>query len=100
VERSFVKEKTFNSGKTILTVSCHADTLLEFIRQHTNAKGYINFGISKTKEVGKYGQTHCLWLDTWEPNKEGQPRAAASAPRAAARPASKPATEIPDDVPF
>jgi hypothetical protein len=67
VPKSSVKERQFPSGGSVLKLSFHASTLIAFVRQHANAKGYINLGVSERKQPGQYGDTHCVWLDTWEP---------------------------------
>lgn len=69
VPRSSAKQITFQSGKTIMKVSFHAQTMIDFLKQHANEKGYVNLGLSERKEPGKYGDTHCLWLDTWKPTQ-------------------------------
>ena len=70
--KTSAKQVTFNSGKSILKLGIHAETMIEFLRQHANEKGYVNLGISERREVGQYGDTHCVWLDTWKPNQQRQ----------------------------
>lgn len=50
-----------------IKLSGKADKVIEEIRKHTNEKGYINLEILKRKEPGKYGETHYVKVDTWEP---------------------------------
>ena len=40
--------------------------------ENVNEKGYVNLVMNQRKQVGQYGQTHSLSIDTWVPNKEGQ----------------------------
>lgn len=90
------------TGNSILKLSFKADAFIAFINQRKNAKGYVNLGISKRKEVGKYGETHTVWLDTWEP-KNLQSGDGTSPPVAAGKPDTKPAAPNPvddDPVPF
>lgn len=67
VPRATCKETTFRDGGTLLKVGFHVDTLVEFVKKHANEKGFVNFVISRRKEVGKYGETHSLAVDTWTP---------------------------------
>jgi hypothetical protein len=70
------KQITFEkSGKTILKLSIKADAMIDFINQHKNEKGYLNLGISERREIGKYGETHTVWLDTWKPTKTTEQKA-------------------------
>jgi len=68
------KERAFRDGGTKLNVSVKADELVRFAQQHANERGYVNLTISKRREVGKYGDTHSVTLDTWVP----RPRAGAA----------------------
>ena len=40
--------------------------VIQFIQAHTNERGYLNLNISKRNEVGQYGDTHSISLDTWK----------------------------------
>ena len=64
------KEITTSLG-TLMKLSFHAGKMIEFIRQHANEKGYVNMGMSPRREVGQYGETHSVWLDTWKPTQQG-----------------------------
>lgn len=35
-----------------------------------NEKGFVNIILSKRKELGKFGETHTVYLDTWKPNSQ------------------------------
>lgn len=76
VPKSSVKEVTFQSGKSILKLSLKAKEVAGFLMANANDKGYVSLGISQRKAVGQYGDTHCLWLDTWkpDPNRQRQPQ--------------------------
>lgn len=68
-----VKEIQLKSGG-ILKMGINKEKFLEHIKSiPANEKGYINLGISQRKEVGKYGDTHSVWLDTWKPEQRQQP---------------------------
>lgn len=110
VPRSMCKLIETRSKKQIMKISVHADSLIEFLKKHKNARGYVNFGVTELKAEGRFGQTHCMWLDTWTP--EGQPRATQQQTQqgfanmrkaTAAAPPSTPAEKPQDDqedVPF
>ncbi len=68
-----VKEKKFANGNAILKIGVNVDKLMAQLSQHRNAKGYVNLAISARKTVGQYGDTHCVWLDTWEPTRRDVP---------------------------
>ena len=94
------KKVTFQSGKSILKIGINVEKFKAFLDTHRNAKGYVNLGISERKETSQYGETHTVWLDTWQPD----------AAKAAPRPAATPTTPKPpiagdgppenDSVPF
>ena len=69
----FVKEHEFKDGGTMLKMSCKVEKLVAFLNQHVNSKGYVNMNISRRKEVGQYGDTHSVVLDTWEPKPKVEP---------------------------
>ena len=83
------KEVHFQNGNSILKLGLKADEVCAQLQSMKNDKGYVNLGISARKEVGKYGDTHCVWLDTWKPEPK------ADVPRSS-NPASKYA---PDNAP-
>lgn len=95
VPKCSAKQITFASGKTIIKLGIHADTMIAFLKANQNAKGYVNLGISYRKETGQYGDTHSVWLDTWQPDKVTErTQPATVAPKAAPQP------DKGDDVPF
>ena len=110
------EEKTFSTGKTVLKLQFKAEELIEFAKKHANSRGYLNLGISRRRQVGEYGDTHCCWLDTWEPRQDagssGGRQDTSPTPKTQPRPVSAPAKAIPaggiddadvptaDDVPF
>jgi hypothetical protein len=82
-------------GKYGIRISGNADKVIEEIRKHTNAKGYINLEVKERREEGKYGQTHYVVVDTYQSRNDEQ---AASPP-----PASQQGWAAPtegDDFPF
>lgn len=97
VPKTSAKLIRFQSGKEVLKLNGHAETLAEFIRAHANERGYITLGISALKPENQDDRrTHSVWLDTWKPGDRHQ---AGQAPR----PESKPAQTYKapdDDVPY
>ena len=66
----FIKEKTFDTWSK-LNMSIKVSDFVEFLKEHENEKGYVNFNISKRRQPSEYGVTHSCELDTWKPeNKE------------------------------
>lgn len=88
VPKSSAKEKKFDNGGSIIKLGFKADTLVEFINQHKNAKGYINFTVGQRKTPSQYGDTHSVALDQFEPKSEQ-----------AAQPSYTPPTDG-SDIPF
>ena len=60
------KEKIFANGGSVLNIGIKAEDLTQFIEAHTNERGYLNVNIIKRNEVGQYGDTHSISLDTWK----------------------------------
>jgi len=48
----------------------------EFIDLHENATGYVNLQMTKRRDVGKFGETHTVTLDTWSPTPRTEPPSA------------------------
>lgn len=65
-EKIYVKA-TVKESKYGLKLSGKAEDVIEQIKAHTNPKGYFNWDINPRKEKGKYGETHSVSVDTWEP---------------------------------
>ena len=59
------KEKNGNFGP-FHSISFSAEDL-EVLMQNLNAKGYVNLNMNKRREPSRFGQTHSLVIDTWEP---------------------------------
>lgn len=79
-----IKVKT---GKFGLKVSGKTEDIIKELQQHTNDKGYVNLEIKERKTAGKYGETHSVTVDTWQPNRTAENNTA-------------PAKESTDDLPF
>ena len=103
VPRSSAKQVTFPSGKSIIKLGFHVDTMIEFLKNNANEKGYVNLGVSERRQVGERGDTHCVWLDTWKPGQT-KPEQPKPLPRedvqAGLREVAKSINTKSDDVPF
>ena len=69
--RCSAKEKTFPNGGSVINVGIKVADLIEFANKHGNARVYLNLSIGARREVGQYGDTHSVTLDTYEP--KGKP---------------------------
>lgn len=70
-DKIYVQKVSVKKGKFGLRFSGKAEDVIAQIKQHTNSKGYFNWNINERKEVGKYGETHSVTVDTWEPANQG-----------------------------
>lgn len=75
-------EKTFADGGSLLNVRVKAEVLAAFLEQHTGADGWLRLTIRRRKQVGQFGDTHSVLLDSFTPT-----------PRT-------PTTITSDDIPF
>ena len=66
------KEKTFSNGGTILNLGIKAEDMQQFLQAHTNERGYLNLTVQSRREVGKFGDTHTVSLDTWVAKPKGE----------------------------
>ena len=99
VPKSSAKEVQFKNGGSILKVGLHVESMIAFLQAHRNESGYVNLGISRRREVGSHGDTHCVWPDTWKPDMNKM-RAAAGTPPKPVDSQTKRADDCDDDVPF
>lgn len=44
---------------------------LETMQANLNEKGYINLNLNERKEIGKYGETHSMTVNTWKSQSQG-----------------------------
>ena len=68
------KLRTTNFGD-VIKLGFKVEDLVAFVREHANAKGYINLDVVPRKEVGQYGDTHSIVLDDWQPGTGAGARA-------------------------
>lgn len=97
VPGSSAKAHRFQDGNHILKLGFHVEALEEFIKAHTNDRGYLNLVVSKRREPGKHGETHSVYLDDWQPRREGSTGSTRPATPTADSPEP---VEQQDDVPF
>jgi|TARA_R110000787_G_scaffold175961_1_gene288281 hypothetical protein len=67
------KKKEFANGGSLLSLGIKAEDLTAFIAEHTNERGYVNLTIKERREVGRYGDTHAVTLDTWVATPKAAP---------------------------
>jgi len=67
------KEKTFSNGGSIIKLGIKVADLIAFAQQHGNERGYLNLCIGARREVGQYGDTHTVTLDSFTPRAEEEP---------------------------
>lgn len=71
-----VKEISLQNGK-ILKVSLNLSELLNQYAEHgymsKTGKKMMTLKISERREVGQYGETHTVMVDTWKPVKQDVP---------------------------
>lgn len=61
------KAKHFANGGSVINVGVKVEDLAEFCRKHKNERGYLNLVIQERREVGQFGDTHSIVLDTYQP---------------------------------
>ena len=94
VPKSKAKSQQTTFGD-VIKLGFHADSLIAFIKEHQNDRGYINLDVVPRREVDQYGNSHSVQLNDWTPNKDGQQAAAP----AKAKPASEPQQDT-SEIPF
>jgi hypothetical protein len=51
----------------VIRLSFPVDKMTAFLKEHANDRGYVNLELTRRNEPGKFGDTHSLKLDTWQP---------------------------------
>lgn len=55
-----------------IKLSGKVEKIIEELQKHVNSKGYINLDVTERREADKYGNTHTVKVDTWQPTpKDG-----------------------------
>ena len=98
------KEKDFGNG-TLLSVSINLTELLKNYAEHgylskDGQRKMMTLKVGRRREVGKYGETHTVEIDTWKPTK--QPESSGVRPsqnQQAAQRDSMP-LDFPSDIPY
>ena len=86
----------FSDGGSLLKLSCDAHALAEFAREHKRESGYRMLCIAKRREVGKFGETHSVYLDTFKPD----PGKRMQEPQRAPEPSGNDQKVDEEDIPF
>lgn len=98
VPKSNAKVKPTQYGD-VMKLGFHSESLVAFINQHTNEKGYINLDIVPRQKVDDYGNTHSVVLNDWKPNGQTERQATPQAAKQGFQQA-KAAVQPQDDIPF
>lgn len=85
-----------------IKLSGKVENIIDELNKHVNSKGYINLEITERKEVGKYGETHSVKVDTWEPKPKYETDNTETAPANQDRPVDEIKGDLNDhnDLPF
>ena len=67
------QELVFQSGSSLIRLSCNAEKLIAFLQEHVNEAGYVNLTLAKRREPDQYKNTHYVTLDTWKPTGQRAP---------------------------
>jgi hypothetical protein len=113
------KEKTFPNGGSITTVSLEIDEIEKIFQEYgfvsKTGKRYIRITVGRRREVGKYGETHTVEVDTWKPDQKAQSSSGGQGYQGYQKAAPKPSSgtaesyseqfsddppDFPDDIPF
>lgn len=60
------------ASKYGIRVGVKVEDLIAFAKQHGNDRGYLNLEIKERREVGQYGDTHSVTLDTFDPKAKSE----------------------------
>lgn len=63
------KEKVWQDGNSSFSIS-FSEKDLALLLANKNERGYVNLKMVKRREPSKYGQTHSIVIDDWEPNAQ------------------------------
>ena len=66
-DKIYLQKCSVKKSKFGLKFSANAEALIEQILKYKNSKGYFNLDITDRKEIGKFGDTHSVSVDQWEP---------------------------------
>lgn len=91
-----------------INLGVNVDKVIAFLTEHRNEAGFVNLTVAKRREVGQFGDTHTVMLDTWKPKEQAAGGATAPAAKpagkktAAKAPVAPPDPEVTgvDDIPF
>lgn len=75
------KVHTFNDGGSVLNVMIDVDELAKNFKQYGfttwQGKRKMRINIYEAREPDRYGNTHCVTVDTWVPTKRKEPEQSA-----------------------
>lgn len=98
-ERIYVgngKEKTFDKGGSIVTITIDVDDLINACKDYgftTEAgKRKIKLKVGTRRDIDRYGNSHYCEVDTWKPDGQNHAKSSAPASGYQKRPANATAT--------
>lgn len=66
------KEHTFHDGGSIITVDLTLDGLKDLFQKYgytdRSGKKHIKLKVQQRRQIGKYGETHSVSIDTFKPD--------------------------------
>jgi len=66
------KKKEAKFGDIIKLSFSEAD--LDTLKQNLNERGYVNLDCCERKQIDKYGNSHYMTIDNWEPDPNYGPK--------------------------
>ena len=66
---TYINSIKITKSKFGLKLKGKLETIIEELKK-TQKNGWINFEIKERKDIGKFGETHTVTLDEFEPKKQ------------------------------
>lgn len=66
---TYINGVSLKEGKFSIRFSGKVKDFVKQLKEHETDDGYFNFEIVKRKEVGQFGDTHYMKLNTYEKKK-------------------------------
>lgn len=94
------EEKHFPDGGSLIQVTLTLDNMGEYFKQYgftsVSGKKMIKLKLNKRREIGKFGETHSLEIDTWKPSANNQAQRRQESHNAS----SSVSPDFPDEIPW
>lgn len=96
------KERKFDNGGSVISVSLEIDNLQQIYDSYgyitKTGKRCIRLKVGQRREVGKFGETHTVEVDTWKPDSYSRGNQQNNKPGSNNEQREPP--DFPDDIPF